>query len=111
MGFITCGSVRMDSSDSHDRHESSPSGRWTEIRLVATVKRLTDLPETAQLRLATLCASITIHGLWSAHTKLNWLLELTRESTPQFCARMSRSIRQQLTEATQEVVSKCGRTG
>ncbi|MFE4081792.1 SIR2 family protein [Paenarthrobacter sp. YIM B13468] len=74
--------------------------------LLATVQWLEDLPEATRLRLATLCASITIHSLWSAHTKLDWILDLTRASTPEYCARLIRSIRQQLTEAKQEVISK-----
>ncbi|WP_144661296.1 SIR2 family protein [Paenarthrobacter nicotinovorans] len=74
--------------------------------LAVTLKHLTDLPETAQPRLATLCASITVHSLWSAHTKLNWLLDLTRAATSPFCAKLMISIRQQLTQAKPELISK-----
>lgn len=75
--------------------------------LMMTVERSTDLPEAAQRQLSKLSASVTVHSLWSAHTKLRWLLDLTRSSTPDFCANFIRSIRHQLAEATQEVISSC----
>lgn len=75
--------------------------------LIKTVERSTDLAETAQRQLSKLCASVTVHSVWSVNIKLQWLLELTRASTPEFCAIFIRSIRQQLAEATHEVLSKC----
>lgn len=75
--------------------------------LLTTVERFSELAEPAQRRLSRLAASITVHSLWSPHTKLRWLLDLTRASTSQFCADLIRSIRQQLADATQEVIAKC----
>jgi hypothetical protein len=75
--------------------------------LILTVERAAELPDAAQRQLSKLVASVIVHSLWSAQTKLRWLLELTRASTPEFCASFIQSVCQNLAEATKEVVAKC----